>query len=72
MYRLSRTENRFGESSDLKHDGAVLLKQARVLLLPNFKAIDVHGFGEDPLLGIPGLHHAVIQQLLAAELHSID
>jgi hypothetical protein len=72
MINLSRTEEQFGERELLKYDGGLYLFEPCVLILPDFGCIDVHGFGEDKLLGIPGLHHAVIEQKLAATLHSLD
>jgi hypothetical protein len=62
----------FGERELLKYDGGLYLCEPHVLILPDFGCIDVHGFGEDQLLGIPGLHHRVIEQKLAATLHNLD
>jgi hypothetical protein len=72
MISLSRKEEHFGEREFLKYDGGLYLFEPGILILPDFGCIDVHGFGEDQLLGIPGLHHGVIEQKLAATLHNLD
>jgi hypothetical protein len=72
IINLSKKEEHFGEKEILKYDGGLYLFEPRILILPDFGCIDVHGFGKDQLLGIPGLHHGVIEQNLATTLHNLD
>ena len=63
----------------MKLDGALYLFELDIIIEATsyskdfgFEAMDVHGFGNDYLLGLKGLNHGVVDQYLAHELHNKD
>jgi hypothetical protein len=53
MISLLRKEEHFGERDLLKYDGGLYLFEPRILILPDFGCIDVHGYARINYLEFP-------------------